>query len=50
MLKKKNSTPNKDKPYRHDTKVLDKSTKQVKGQYYKQKDKNQFYSHAWRII
>ena len=42
ISQKKNSTPTKDKPYRHDTKLLDKSTKQVKGQYYKQKDKNQF--------
>ena len=33
ISQKKNSTPTKDKPYRHDTRLLDKSTKQVKGQH-----------------
>ena len=42
ISQKKNSIPTKDKPYRHDTKLLDKSIKQVKEQHYKQKDKNQF--------
>ena len=42
ISQKKNSIPTKDKTYRHDTKLLDKSIKQVKGQHYKQKDKNQF--------
>ena len=37
ISQKKNSIHTKDKPYRYDTKLLDKSIKQVKGQHYKQK-------------
>ena len=42
ILQKKDSAPIKDKPYRHDTKLLDKGIKQTEDQRYKQKDKNQF--------
>ena len=42
LSEQKISQPIKDKPYRYDTKLLDKSITKKKKQNYDEKDKNQF--------